>query len=334
MMRNKEFKKLVILQTAVSALGAAACFFISTAAGCACLAVCAVLILLTVGFTYRRYRAIDALSQYLSELCRGDTALDIDRNEEGELSILKNNIYKTAVLLRTKTQMLLHEKQFLADTLADLSHQVKTPVASMQIMTDILREEDLSAEKRAAFLENIDTQLGKIQWIIQNLLVLSKLDAQSIVLKHEPVLLSAVIDRAVEALLIPMELRGQTLLLEGERETAICGDENWTAEAVSNIVKNCMEHTPNGGTVRIVHKETALYTRLSISDTGCGIDKADIPHIFERFYKGRNASPDSVGIGLALAKTILTAENADVTVQSEPNVGTEFIIKFYKGLSD
>ena len=239
--------------------------------------------------------------------------------------------YKTARKLQTQAELMQKDKTYLADALADVSHQLKTPITSMTVMTDLLLEEDLPAEKRLEFLKGISAQLEKMQWMITTLLKISKFDAGTAVLHKEPVELAAVVEQALAPFIIQAELRQMTLAVDC-RQGQFLGDRLWTVEAVQNIVKNCLEHMDNGGTLRLTGTQTVLYCQLVIADDGCGIEKEDLPHIFERFYKGKNAGPDSVGIGLALSKSVLNRENATVEVESTVGVGTTFTIRFYRNI--
>jgi signal transduction histidine kinase len=169
-----------------------------------------------------------------------------------------------------------------------------------------------------------------MEWLVSSLLKLSKIDAGTIEFKKEKVLVAPLVQKAVEPLLIPMDIKMQSLSVKGDEKTAFTGDFNWTAEALINIIKNCVEHTAEGGEISIVFSENALFTEVSISDNGKGITKEDLPYIFKRFYKGKNASDDSVGIGLAMAHSIITNQQGDIEVTSQPGVGTKFQIKFYK----
>lgn len=315
-----------IIGTACSLIGWLA---VSWQAGVLCAVTGTLIIVMDFIYTRKRYQAISRLSDYLHCLAGGDESLALPDYEEGELSILKTGIYKTATKLRFQAEALRGEKVYLADALADISHQLKTPVTSMMVMSDLLKNTQLEVERRTEFLANIDRQLEKTQWIITNLLKLSKIDSGQIQFRKEPFSLAEVVAESIASFQIIMELKSQELLVEGEADTLLVGDRNWTGEAVANLVKNCVEHTADGGQVRITYRRTPLYTLLTIADNGHGIEKEDLPHIFERFYKGKNAAPDSVGIGLALAKTIFNRQNARIEVESVPGEGTCFEIRFY-----
>ncbi len=328
-MKNKEFVKLIAISCGVTLICAIAGFIASGAlAGVLILVLGIALSIIYTVITYRRYKDIDDLNTYLSKVLSGNDVPDITDQEEGELSILKTNIYKATTTLKFQKELLANDKKMLADAIADISHQLKTPLTSMMVMNDLLLGEE-DADKREEFLKTQSAQLDRMNWLIQTLLKLSKLDAGTALLKSEEILGSILISDALKAFEIQMELKDIAKEVTGPEIDIVC-DRNWTLEAVQNIIKNCIEHMDDGGKLTIETSETNLYTEIKISDTGCGIDEADIPHIFERFYKGKNASKDSVGIGLALAKTIMTSQHGDILVESTKDVGSTFFIRFYK----
>lgn len=281
-------------------------------------------------FTKKRYQSISELSKYLMSVYSGQPCMDIRDNREGELSILKNDIYKVTLTLSEQSALLKKDKQYLADTMSNISHQLKTPLTSMFVMTDLLNDPKLPEEQRGHFLNTIMSQLNRIEWLVSSLLKLSKIDAQSVVFKKENVRGKDLIEQAAEPLRIPAELKNQRLEISCPPDITIQTDCRWTTEALLNIVKNCVEHTKEGGLIRITCADTPIHTKICISDNGEGIMEQDLPHIFERFYKGKNAGQDSVGIGLAMSKAILQEQQADVQVQSVLGQGTSFTVTFYK----
>lgn len=289
-----------------------------------------ILLVTFVMFTAKRYKKIKELSNYMAAVYSGQSAMDIRDNTEGELSILKSDIYKMTLMLTEQTELLKRDKKYLADTLSDISHQLKTPLTSMFMMTDLLSEPNLPRDQHEVFLGNILNQLKRIEWLVSSLLKLSKIDAQAVTFKKESVAIKELLKKALAPLLITIELKSQQLMIEGNESATVSVDKNWTIEALLNILKNCIEHTPPNGSIKIQCEETPLYTKIAIQDNGVGITKEDIPHIFERFYKGKNAGADSIGIGLAMSKSILQSQSADVSVESEVGTGTQFTIKFYK----
>jgi len=280
-------------------------------------------------FTAYRYRKIAQISTYLGNAALRNATLDLREYEEGELSYLKSELYKVTLKLTEQADMLLRDKKYLADTLSDISHQLKTPLTSMFVMTDLLKDPNLLASKREEFTSNIDRQLERIEWLVSSLLKMSKLDANAVVLKKENVAVKDLIHQAVSPLKISMELLGQELKIEGNDDAVFIGDYSWSLEAFTNIIKNCMEHTPKNGILKITYGVQTICTWICIEDNGEGISNEDLPHIFKRFYKGQNSSPDSVGIGLSMAKQIILRQNGKIEAMSRQGEGTTFRIRFY-----
>ncbi len=328
MLKNKEFVKMIALSAAVTiVLTVCGFIFAGPVPGILILAAGLIPTVTCALVTVRRYRDIDELNTYLSAVLAGNDVPDITDQKEGELSILKTNIYKATTTLKYQKDLLANDRKMLADALADISHQLKTPLTSMMVMNDLLMNED-APDKREEFLKTQSAQLDRMNWLIQTLLKLSKLDAGTALIRQETIPGLVLAADSLKAFEIQMELRNITHEVTGSDTEIVC-DRNWTMEAVQNIIKNCIEHMEEGGRLVIEISSTNLYSQIKISDTGCGIDEDDLPHIFERFYKGRNASKDSVGIGLALAKTIMTSQRGDILVESSPS-GSVFFLRFYK----
>ncbi len=332
MLRNREIKIYLISIILVLFSGTIAGFILNTAAGIIFLCASMLVTVISTVFTRWRYKQIEQLSHYLNRIVEGDYSIDIRDNREGELSILKNEIYKVTVTLKEQATLLKHDKIFLADAISDISHQLKTPITSMFVMTDLISDDKLPEDKRREFIRNIQSQLERLQWLVSSLLKLSKIDAGTIDFKKETVKVKDLIEKSLEHLLIPMEVKEQSLEIRGDEDVEFTGDFSWSCEAVSNIIKNCIEHTPNGGKIGIEFSETSLYTIIKISDNGEGIQKDDLPYIFNRFYKGKNSDKDSIGIGLAMSKSIIENQGGTIVADSLKGRGTQFILKFYKGV--
>ena len=329
-MNDKEIRIVLIVSSILTVVLSVICAFFSKICAVLCLALGIILIMIFAVVTKRRYKNLNDLNDYLSLVCKGIYDMNIDDNTEGELSILKNNLYKVITLLQSQNEYLKNDKLYLADSIADISHQLKTPLTSMMVMCELLENEE-SPDKRQEFVAVINNQLSKMKWLITNILKISKLDADATEFKREEVSISKVLDDSLKPFVLTAELKN-VVIQNGANDFIFNGDESWTVEAVSNIVKNCLEHTNDGGKIIIASDSTNLYNKLTISDNGCGIAEEDLPHIFERFYHGKNSSKDSVGIGLALAKTVFEKENASVTVESEQDRGSVFEIRFYKSI--
>src|SRR5262245_11027732 len=270
--------------------------------------------LLCTGFVLlllRYQRAVAAevtgLAAYLRRIDAGDYSLDVRDNGEGSFSLLKNDLYKVTVRLREQAEQLQKDKTALSNLIADISHQIKTPLTSMGVLADLLADDPPEAD-RPAFVERLRAQLGRIQWLVAALLKLARLDAGTAAFKSEPVDVRRLIERALEPLQIPIEIKKQRFEVHGDDGASFTGDLNWSAEALTNVVKNCVEHTPEGGKIEIAYAANPLHAEIIVSDDGQGIAGADLPSIFNRSYRGANAGENSVGIGLALAKAIFTAQ--------------------------
>lgn len=326
--RNPYVRKTACLTGLVMLLCAAVCFFISWQAGCAVLAAGILVLLVYFLDSRKRYAAIQQTAQQIDRLLHGDDAMDLSSYEEGELSILHSELRKLVLRLREQTELLSKEKTALADSLADISHQLRTPLTAIHLNTASLQAPVLADDKRLALCMQTENQLERIDWLVASLLKLARLDAGAVVLRKEQVALSDVVDAACRPLAIVMDIKEQTLLTDVSG--SFLGDKDWTVEAVGNMVKNCTEHM-QAGTLSITGRENPIYTELIIRDTGRGFAKEDLPHLFERFYKGKNSSEKSVGIGLALSQRILALENATVKAANHPEGGAQFTIRFYKG---
>lgn len=330
-MMNRAFNRSVIFSAVVFTAATAACAFLNLWCALFCFAAGVLTVLIFMHYAQNRYREIVRLNDYLSRVCAGFYDLDVQDNAEGELSILKNNLYKIMLLLQSQNETLRKDKTYLAESLADISHQLKTPLTSVTMMCDLLKIET-DEEKRKQFTDIIESQAAKMNWLIITLLKISKLDAGTAEFHSDTVSVCTVLKKAAEPFLVTADLRNITLNFSGVSDFTFCGDENWSTEAVGNILKNCLEHMQDGGTLTVTTAHTTVYNLLRIEDDGCGITPADLPHIFERFYHGKNASADSVGIGLALSKTVFNREHAKIEVTSTEGVGTVFTVRFYKAI--
>lgn len=327
LMRNKEVKRMLSAMLMITLAGTAAAYVFSPAAAVVTCASCILIGAVFLLFTGHRYRRLTYLSDYLKRVNGGDYALELPDNDEGDLSILKSEIYKVTVSLNEQNGQLKKEKLQLTDSLSDISHQFKTPLTSMSVMADLLSDGKLDEDRRAEFTGQLRAQLERLKWLTEALLKLSRLDVDAVTFKRRPVPLRELIEKAGGPLLIPMELKDQMLIPEADGGD-LCCDLNWTAEALSNILKNCMEHTPAGGEIRILAFTNALFTEIRVRDNGPGIDKADLPFLFDRFYKGKNAAKDSVGIGLAMARAIVQAQGGSLEARNAHGGGAEFILRF------
>ncbi len=288
-------------------------------------------LLLIVFFKYNsnKDKKLKEITKYIEEINNGNYRLDIDDNTEDELSILKNEVYKTTIMLKEIAENSVKDKVNLKDSLSDISHQLKTPLTSITIMIDnILDNPDMDKETRIDFINNIKRQIYNINFLINSLLKLSKLDANTVKFLNKEEKLENILNKAISNVSIISDLKNVKINMQGNTKSKVYCDAKWQIEAISNILKNAVEHSKEGGIVDIYFEENKIYAQIKIKDYGIGIDSEDLPHIFERFYKGKNSSPDSIGIGLALSKTIIENNNGMISVESD-KTGTKFIIKYF-----
>lgn len=329
MLRNREFRLVLVVACGVSALTVGACWQLCPAAGLAAAAGCGLLVGVLCAFTAWRYRQLQRLAGYLACVYAGGELLDIRDNREGELSVLKNDLYKITSTLKEQASQHKRDKQLLQQGLGDISHQLRTPLAGMFVMADLLAQPGLPEEKRVEFTATLTGQLERLQWLVEGLLKLSRLDAGCLPLARQPVPVDRLLKKAAEPVQILLELKGQRLQAECPPGLVWQGDEAWTAEALANILKNCVEQTPPGGCITVAARQNPLYTHITVRDEGGGVPAEDLPHLFRRFYRGKHAASGSAGIGLALSHALITAQNGTLMVENVPG-GALFTAKLYE----
>lgn len=289
------------------------------------------IILIFYLYDKNKSKKIKEITKMISKINNRQFDIDINDFNEGELSILKNEISKTTTMLRQVADNSVKDKLNLKDSLGDISHQLKTPLTSITIMIDnILDNPDMNEKTRKKFLINIKREILNINFLVMSLLKLSKFDANVVKFNKESVYLKDIIIESIKNVSMIKELKNITIKVSGDDNIKLSCDFKWQVESITNILKNSIEHTSEYGTVEVNYSENKLYTRILIKDNGKGIKSDDLPHIFDRFYKGKNGSDDSFGIGLSLSKTIIEKEGGSITVKSTPNIGTIFTIKYLK----
>ena len=276
-------------------------------------------------FIYNMYQKIKKIDQYMNNILNDDYSLNIKEYCEGDISNLKNDVYKMTVKLKEQSELLTKDKKYLEETLEDISHQIKTPLTSMYMINDILTNEK-NERIRKEFLVKNKNQIERIEWLVISLLKLSKLDSGTVKLKKEKIKVKDLINKAIEPIKVSLDLKSIDLDLNLSNDTVLV-DINWTKEALLNIIKNACEHTKDK--ITITSKNNPLYLEIRITDNGKGIAKKDLKHIFERFYKGSD-NKDSIGIGLNMSKKIINLQQGIIEVETKENIGSTFIIKLYK----
>lgn len=273
-------------------------------------------------------KRIDDLAKYLYDINEGIYRMKA-QNKEDDFSILEDELYKIVMMLRESREKEREEKENLCNNLADISHQLKTPLTSMSLMVELLEDSNIDGDE-ALYIGSVSLQIERLNYLVSSLLVLSKIDADAMSLEHKPINIYELICVSVEPLHLTIDRKQQQLLIKDNSDLFFNGDFHWTSEAILNIVKNCSEHTPNGGKISIDYKQNPICTQIIIEDNGKGFDKKDIPNLFTRFYKGANSSKDSVGIGLALSMSIIKKQNGEIIALNKETGGAKFIIKFYR----
>lgn len=289
-----------------------------------------VIFLLIFFYDKKEKRELGKIIDYLKELNRGNYDLKIDLNSEGILSILKNEIYTTTVMLREMASREYLDKITLKENLANISHQLKTPLTSISILVDNLCDEEVDKKTEIEFLNDIKRQVDNINYLVIVLLKLSRFDANVITFKKDDINVKKLILECMKNLDVIREVKNINIHVSGANDVEFIGDYKWESEAISNILKNAIEHTLNGKFIYISFKDKSLYTEIIIEDEGLGMSEKEKNRIFERFYKGSSTNSNNFGIGLSLAKEIITKDNGKIIVKSEVNKGTKFIIRYYK----
>lgn len=278
------------------------------------------------------YKKIRALKKDMEDLLKGKVNIDIDETLEGDigkLSFVFNDIRKR---LRSNIESLNKEKVFLVNLLADISHQLKTPLSSLTLFNDILieREEEITIEERSNFLNNSRIQLAKMDWLIKSLLKLAKIDAGAIIFNKKYQSLNKTIEKSIDVLygkIIEKDIN----IVFNEENFYMNHDNEWLSEAFINIIKNSIDHVKFEGVIKVNLQSNSVFKRVSIEDNGCGIEKEEVNKIFTRFYKNKNnKNKESVGIGLSLSKSIIESHGGIIEVESIVNKYTKFIITFLK----
>lgn len=330
-LRNREVKCQLIVCVVMSAVWGFAGCLMTGIYGLSMIAACLSLCVTSLIFTYRRYQKIAELSTDIDRVLHGNETVSFQKYQEGELSVLQDELSKMTVRLLEQAEALKKEKSYLADALADISHQLKTPLTSLNILSASLSREQVSEEQRLELVQEQVMLLSRMEWLITTLLKISRLDAGAISMDFQNVFVNDIVTQALRSLEISAELKEQTIVVNIPDSAAVSADLEWTVQAVGNVLKNCIEHTPTGGKIEIAAHSRPLLTELVITDNGTGFAKKDLPHIFERFYRSSNRDVNGAGIGLALAKTIIQNENGTISAENGDLGGAKFTICFYQG---
>lgn len=329
MLRNKEFRQFTVLFVLIAVVIIIIGFINNTTAGILVLFSTIVFGAIFFIFTKERYKNIARISEQIDIVLHNADCLSIEESEEGELAILQSEIAKMLLRIREQNDALKKEKKHLADSLADIAHQLRTPLTSANIILSLLANCSDETERKK-LLRETEELFMQMDWLITSLLKLSRLDAGIVVFQCNKINADNLINTALRPLLIPMELHNIVLHRSIPADVEISGDPAWLSEAIQNILKNCMESAGDNGKITIVCEDNLLFTEIAIRDNGSGFAKGDLPHLFDRFYRGKSENASGYGIGLALSKTIITRQGGTVTAKNHPQGGAVFVIRFPK----
>lgn len=329
MFRNREIQHFTVLFLAIHTAAALTGLAISPAAAVLVLILAAASGISFFFFTRTRYRRIAEISDQIDRILHNEDHLSIYGHQEGELSILQCEVSKMTLRIREQNERLRKEKNHLADSLADIAHQLRTPLTSMHLILSLL-ENSRNEQEQQSFLREMDDLLVRMDWLITSLLKLSRLDAGIVVFQKRPIDAARLIQTAAQPLLISMDLHNIALETAVSGEITLAGDFDWLAEAIQNILKNCMESAGDNGKIEIICEDTPIFTEIRIHDNGTGFSAEDLPRVFDRFYRGKNTEAAGYGIGLSLCKTIITRHGGTVSAGNHPQGGAVFCLRFPK----
>lgn len=329
MLRNKEFQKFSILFLLMAAVFAILGFVINIYAGILSIISSAVFGIVFFIFTKSRYKSIAKISDEIDLVLHNDDHLYIAESNEGELSILQSEIRKMTLRIREQNDALKKEKEHLADSLADIAHQLRTPLTSVNLILSLLENSNDENELKK-FKREAEELLLQMDWLITSLLKISRLDAGIVVFKSEEINVNKLISTALRPFLISIELHNIDLQIHVEKGIVIHGDSGWLSEALQNIFKNCIESVGDNGRLQITCENNQLFTEIVIHDSGDGFKKEDLPYLFKRFYRGKNTDATGYGIGLALCRMIITRQGGTITAKNHVQGGAIFYIHFPK----
>ncbi|HBB72121.1 MAG TPA: sensor histidine kinase [Ruminococcus sp.] len=322
-------RKLLVISAAVTALGFGICCLFSIPS--ALILLCVSLTVTAAAIAVRRSEddRILELCDTIDKVLRGDDTFVINSFTDGNISILATEIQKMTVRLREQNSALETEKRFMKESLEDLSHQLRTPLTSMMLILNNIRSRK-DAGQLSRSLRELMGLLAQMQWLIETMLNISRIDAGAMTLRIENVSCRELIRKAEETVSVSLELKGITMHTEVKGEPELNCDVKYLTEAVINILKNSMEHTPEGGEITVELEENPIYTGIMITDTGTGIPEEDIDQIFSRFYRSPHSHSSGFGIGLAFARRIIAMHNGVIKAGNSSQGGAQFDIRFYK----
>lgn len=326
---NREIKQIVGISVVMTAILAGIGFWIHVMAGVLVLGTAIGLSIVFARFTKKRYQRLTEMAERIDHILHEEDELYICSEEEGELAILESEISKMTLRIREQNDALRKEKQHLADSMADIAHQLRTPLTSANVILALLKN-PMDEQKRRSLLGETQKLYRKMEWLIHALLKLSRLDAGIVEFQSEKISVKQLIQESLRPFSLSMDLHEIQTDIDVPEQAVITGDFGWLSEALQNIFKNSMENMNDGGKLEITCTDTVLYTEIRLHDSGEGFSPEDLPHIFERFYRSIKTQTSGYGIGLALCRTIILRQNGTIQAKNHPDGGAVFDIRFPK----
>lgn len=323
-------RKRRLIHMLLTAAGAAVCAYFSIPCAVVTVILSGALLAFYERLLTRRRDQVMKLCDDIDRILRNDDRISFDEYKEGELSVLSAEIHKMTIRLREQNAELLSEKLLAKEALEDISHQLRTPLTSVMMILGLMNSSDLAEKERTEYLRDLYELLGRMKWLIETMLSLSRIEADAVVFAKDTVSCRKLIEQSIETVSVTAELKGVEITTEIDGAPELTVDFQYTSEAIVNLLKNAIEHTPEGGTVTVTAKDSNLASHITISDTGEGVPEKELPHIFERFYRSSEYTKNGFGIGLAFAKKVISAQDGKLKASNHRPSGAVFEIRFYK----
>lgn len=318
-----------VLHIALTAVGAAVCALFSIPAAEVLALTSAAVFLADELIQRQRRKKLFQLCDDIDRILKGSDSVSFEDYKEGTLSILTAEIHKMTIRLREQNSALSADKQFMKESMEDIAHQLRTPLTSMILLVELLRAPKLAPQQRAEYVQELYSLLSRMNWLIDTMLGLSRIDAGAVKFREQQISCRELISCALEPISISLELKEISVDVDISGEPRFIGDMQYFTEALLNILKNCMEHTPEGGNISISASETPIYAGITVTDSGSGFSDNDLDHVFERFFRSGEPSKSGYGIGLAFARRIVTSQNGSLQAYNSPSGGACFDLRVY-----
>lgn len=326
---SEETGRTVILHMLLTAAAIGGTLYFSVPAACIVFVFSLIVLLLHLRNQSRMRRGLVHLCEEIDKVLRNADHIVLEDFSEGEISLLSSEIRKMTIRLREQNAALKQEQQFMKESLEDISHQLRTPLTSMVLLVNMIGEPSKASQQRE-YLRELSSLLSHMQWLIETLLTLSRVEAGAVQFRKTSISCRELLAAAIEPISVALELKDITVNVNFKGDPVFEGDERYCTEALLNLLKNCMEHTPEGGTITIEAEENPICTMILVTDSGNGIAAKDLPHIFERFYRSSDFAKNGYGIGLAFARKVIAAQNGSIQVRNAEPHGAQFDLRFYK----